>query len=87
MRKNEAVKILHIIFEKIIEDKIATPSEINEIQDWLDEYSHLFCGEDPNRLIVPIQHFIEDGDFSANEVLLTKKIIEEYLASSKKNEV
>ena len=51
--------------------------EINKLQDWLDENSVEFDGNDYNELIVPLQKFIEDGQLTKAEIDSIKKILAE----------
>ena len=76
MTKIEAINLLKTKFIKMLEDGMITPNEINEIQDWIDENGVLLVGEEYNKIILPLQQFIEDGEYSDNEISRTLSILE-----------
>lgn len=78
MTKIEAINFLKTKFIKMLEDGIITPNEISEIQDWIDENGVLFVGEEYKNVILPLQEFIEDGEYSDNEIKKTYAILELY---------
>ena len=75
MRKKELLLELLKLVENICKDGIVYPSEVEKMQDWLDENSVDFVGEEYNVLICPLQNFLDDGEFCSDEQNKLIKII------------
>lgn len=72
MNKKELLGDLLNIVENVCKDGIVSPNEINKLQDWVDENSVEFVGEEYNTLICPLQEFLDNGEFCGEE---QKKLI------------
>lgn len=77
MNNIELIEQISNIIDTVLSDGIVSPMEINKLQDWLDENSVEFDGNDYNELIVPLQKFIEDGQLTKAEIDSIKKILAE----------
>ena len=79
MTKQKAVENLKKLFITITQDNVATPEEINVIQDWIDENAFLFVGKEYEQIIIPLQHFIEDGVYTEAEIKNTFCLLNAFL--------
>lgn len=68
MNKENALTELLNLIEKIIADDSITSDEVIFVQDWIDYYAVLFIGEEYNKIIVPLQTYVEDGVLSKIEI-------------------
>ena len=68
MIKEKYINQISNILDVIISDGIISPNEINILQDWIDENSVYFIGDDYNLFIIPLQKFIEDGQLTKQEI-------------------
>lgn len=75
MIKAELIEQISKILDEILSDGIVSQEEINILQDWLDENSVEFGGNDYNEFIIPLQKFIEDGELTHKEIEKVKRII------------
>ena len=78
MDKYQALAIVKDLFYRAIEDDTLSSFEITKIQDWLDEYAVLFCGDDYKKIIIPLQTVVDDGDFTINEIVATNNILKSF---------
>ena len=67
MSKTELLNELLRVVENICKDGIVSPNEVNKLQDWVDENSVEFVGEEYNTLICPLQDFLDNGEFCGEE--------------------
>lgn len=77
MCKQLALNELKQLFMTIIEDGVVTPTEVNYMQDWIDNNAVLFVGEEYSKIIMPIQNFIDDGVLSEQEIKKIFTLIEQ----------
>lgn len=75
MTKVELIGQISNILGEIVSDGIVSQEEINILQDWLDENSVEFDGNDYNDFIIPLQKFIEDGKLTHKEIEKVKRTI------------
>lgn len=78
MDKYQALAIVKDLFFKAIQDDALSSFEINSIQEWIDEYAVLFYGEDYKKIIIPLQKFVDDGDFTFKEIESTYNILRSF---------
>ena len=67
MSKTKLLNELLSILENICKDGIVSPKEVSKLQDWVDENSVEFVGEEYNTLICPLQDFLDNGEFCGEE--------------------
>lgn len=67
MSKIELLNELLSIVENVCKDGIVSPNEVDKLQDWVDENSVEFVGEEYNTLICPLQDFLDNGEFCGEE--------------------
>ena len=67
MSNKELLKELLILVENVCKDGIVSPNEVGKLQDWVDENSVEFVGEEYNTLICPLQNFLDNGEFCDEE--------------------
>lgn len=67
MSKIELLNELLSIVENVCKDGIVSPNEVSKLQDWVDENSVEFVGEEYNTLICPLQDFLDNGEFCGEE--------------------
>ena len=67
MSKTELLNGLLSIVENVCNDGIVSPNEVGKLQDWVDENSVEFVGEEYNTLICPLQDFLDNGEFCGEE--------------------
>mgnify|MGYP003447294307 CR=1 FL=1 len=67
MSKTELLNELLSIVEDVCKDGIVSPNEVSKLQDWVDENSVEFVGEEYNVLICPLQEFLDNGEFCGGE--------------------
>lgn len=67
MSKIELLNELLSIVENVCKDGIVSPNEVSKLQDWVDENSVGFVGEEYNTLICPLQDFLDNGEFCGEE--------------------
>lgn len=67
MSKTELLNELLSIVENVCKDGIVSPNEVGKLQDWVDENSVEFVGEEYNTLICPLQDFLDNGEFCGEE--------------------
>lgn len=67
MSKTELLNGLLSIVENVCKDGIVSPNEVGKLQDWVDENSVEFVGEEYNTLICPLQDFLDNGEFCGEE--------------------
>ena len=67
MSNKELLKELLILVENVCKDGIVSPNEVGKLQDWVDENSVEFVGEEYNALICPLQDFLDNGEFCGEE--------------------
>ena len=67
MTKKELLIELLSIVENVCKDGIVSPNEVDKLQDWVDENSVEFVGEEYNALIGPLQVFLDNGEFCCEE--------------------
>ena len=67
MNKTELLNELLNIVENVCKDGIVSPNEVSKMQDWVDENSVEFVGEEYNFLICPLQEFLDNGEFCSEE--------------------
>ena len=67
MSNKELLKELLILVENVCKDGIVSPNEVGKLQDWVDENSVEFVGEEYNTLICPLQDFLDNGEFCGEE--------------------
>ena len=67
MSKIELLNELLSILENVCKDGIVSPNEVGKLQDWVDENSVEFVGEEYNTLICPLQDFLDNGEFCGEE--------------------
>ena len=79
MTKKELLIELLSIVENVCKDGIVSPNEVDKLQDWVDENSVEFVGEEYNVLIGPLQVFLDNGEFCCEEQTLLLKIIDKML--------
>ncbi len=75
MKKTELLNELLSIVENICKDGIVSPNEVGKLQDWVDENSVEFIGEEYNTLICSLQDFLDNGEFCGEEQDKLIKII------------
>ena len=79
MSKIEILNELLSIVENVCKDGIVSPNEVGKLQDWVDENSVEFVGEEYNTLICPLQDFLDNGEFCGKEqrelIAIVEKII------------
>ena len=75
MTKVELIGQISNILGEIVSDGVVSREEINILQDWLDENSVEFDGNDYNDFIIPLQKFIEDGELTHKEIEKVKRTI------------
>ena len=75
MSKIELLNELLRIVENVCKDGIVSPNEVNKLQDWVDENSVEFVGEEYNTLICPLQDFLDNGEFCGEEQEILVAII------------
>ena len=75
MSKIELLNELLSIVENVCKDGIVSPNEVSKLQDWVDENSVEFVGEEYNVLICPLQEFLDNGEFCGGEQNKLIKII------------
>lgn len=79
MSKIELLNELLSIVENVCKDGIVSPNEVGKLQDWVDENSVEFLGEEYNTLICPLQDFLDNGEFCGEEqrelIAIVEKII------------
>lgn len=79
MSKIELLNELLSIVENVCKDGIVSPNEVGKLQDWVDENSVGFVGEEYNTLICPLQDFLDNGEFCGEEQRELIKIIEKII--------
>ena len=79
MSKTELLNELFSIVENVCKDGIVSPNEVDKLQDWVDENSVEFLGEEYNTLICPLQDFLDNGEFCGEEQRELIKIIEKII--------
>lgn len=67
MSKIQLLNELLSIVENVCKDGIVSPNEVGKLQDWVDENSVEFVGEEYNTLICPLQDFLDNGEFCGEE--------------------
>ncbi len=75
MSKTKLLNELLSILENICKDGIVSPNEVSKLQDWVDENSVEFVGEEYNTLICSLQDFLDNGEFCGEEQSELIKII------------
>ena len=75
MSKKELLNELLSIVENICKDGIVSPNEVGKLQDWVEGNSVEFIGEEYNMLIIPLQKFLDNGEFCGEEQDELLKII------------
>lgn len=75
MSKTKLLNELLSILENICKDGIVSPNEVSKLQDWVEGNSVEFIGEEYNILIIPLQKFIDNGEFCGEEQNELLKII------------
>ena len=75
MKNIELIEQISNIIDVILSDGIVSPNEISVLQDWLEDNSVEFIGDDYNSLIIPLQKFIEDGQLTNMEIDNIKTIL------------
>ena len=79
MSKTELLNELLSIVENVCKDGIVSPNEVGKLQDWVDENSVEFLGEEYNTLICPLQDFLDNGEFCGEEQSELISIIEKII--------
>jgi hypothetical protein len=79
MSKIELLNELLSIVENVCKDGIVSPNEVSKLQDWVDENSVEFVGEEYNTLICPLQDFLDNGEFCGGEQKYVFKMIKELI--------
>lgn len=85
MKQNKVLLNLLEILDSIIQDKKITQREVDSIQNWIDDNAVLFTSKegdgkcDSEKIILPLQKFIEDGEYTMEEVSKTRDLIQKYL--------
>lgn len=85
MSKTEILNELLSIVENVCKDGIVSPNEVGKLQDWVDENSVEFVGEEYNTLISPLQKFLDNGEFCGAEQVELIKIIKNIEETNSKN--
>ena len=67
MNKTKLLNELLSILENICKDGIVSPNEVGKLQDWVEWNSVEFVGEEYNTLIIPLQKFLDNGEFCGEE--------------------
>lgn len=67
MSKIELLNELLRIVENVCKDGIVSPNEVGKMQDWIEWNSVEFVGEEYNTLIIPLQKFLDNGEFCGEE--------------------
>lgn len=74
MNKELLNELLSIV-ENVCKDGIVSPNEVDKLQDWVDENSVEFIGEEYETIICPLQAFLDNGEFCNGEQNELIKII------------
>ena len=67
MKKEKLLLDLLNIVNNVCQDGIVSQKEVGKLQDWVDENAVEFIGEEYNRLIFPLQSFLDNGEFCSDE--------------------
>lgn len=76
--QKDKISELISLFEQILSNELINEFVLHKMQDWLDENAPDFCGDEYAQIIVPIQKFVEDGEYSVQEIKLTYNILTSY---------